>query len=867
VKNLENVYMIKFNLLLIPLLACTALQAKDDSIKIDEKYRQFMNNYCIDCHNAKKKKGKVRLDAEGFSFEIKTIKDADQWQHILNAVNAQEMPPEDETQPKAEEKLNFLEMLSDKLVDARAMLSDAGGKTLMRRLNRREYENTMKDLLGVQIDSSNLPNDQSGSSFDTDGGSLFMSSDQIEQYLTVARNGIHDSLIKTYMTKPEKLRIQPEVSANRSVKSKEQKYKKHYENALAYEKSKDPKKKFKDFKLIDQRDIGVAKSFYSRFHKSYKNYLINPLSKTGSLLSLWHPHRGDRMTIGSVNVKVPVKNTGKKNNQLKAPAKTKTKKKWLPNGLYKVRARVGLLPNANPDRAFLDVGFQNPDRSFKRAHTFHVTAPASKGQIVETVIEIANNRTLFFQEKQSEEAARFQYSSTRKKSGSGPTQAIWVDWIEWEGPINIKRPSIIEKIASKMKGKADDQTVKSLLSEFARRAFRGDQVSPAYFDRLLQIYKIERAEKKKPLEAIIEPMAIILASPGFIYISEPAKDKEVKELSQRELAIRLAYFLWSSPPDNELYNLAIQGKLKDDKTLYTQVNRMLKDKKAEQFYSSFAYQWLGMDRLHFFQFDHYRFPHFDDTMKSAAAEEVYKTIQTIVDENLSTEKLLKSDFVVINGMLANHYGIPNVKGDHFRKVKLPHDSVRGGLTGMAAIHAMGSDGKHTSPVERGAWVLRKILNQPPPPAPANVPQLNRLEGKKLTVRQMLKAHQEEPQCAHCHTKIDPIGFGLENFDPVGQWRTVDKLNKMKTKVDPSGQLYKGPSFKNYKELRDIFVTRVDNFNRGLIKNLLGYSLGRSIGFSDQDLIDELHQKMKKNNNSMRSLIHEIVKSKVFKTKK
>ena len=482
-------------------------------------------------------------------------------------------------------------------------------------------------------------------------------------------------------------------------------------------------------------------------------------------------------------------------------------------------------------------------------------------------MEVSSERTILFQEKQSEGAARSQYSRNQKRTGRGPDQTLWVDWIEWEGPLKQERPELILKIVKQLNNKTTDEQIKSLLAQFAQNAFRGDHVSEAYTERLLQIYKMEKTEKKKPLEAIIEPLAIILASPGFIYISEPSSDDQTKELSQRELAIRLSYFLWSSPPDQELYRLAESGKLKNDDVLYAQVNRMLKDKKSENFYSAFSYQWLGMERLHFFQFDTFSFPHFDDTLKAAAAKEVYHTIKTIVDENLSTDTLLKSDFVVINGMLATHYGIPNVSGNHFRKVKLAPNSPRGGLTGMAAILAMGSDGKHTSPVERGSWVLRKIMNQPPPPAPANVPQLNRLEGKKLTARQMLKAHQEEPQCAHCHIKIDPIGFGLENFDPVGKWRTVDKLNKLKTKVDPSGKIYKGPEFKSYQELRDIFASRLAPFNRGLISNLLGYSLGRSVGFSDQNLIDQLQANLKKNNNSLRSLIHSIVTSKEFKTKK
>jgi len=186
---------------------------------------------------------------------------------------------------------------------------------------------------------------------------------------------------------------------------------------------------------------------------------------------------------------------------------------------------------------------------------------------------------------------------------------------------------------------------------------------------------------------------------------------------------------------------------------------------------------------------------------------------------------------------------------------------------MAAILAMGSDGEETSPVERGAWVLRKILNNPPPPAPANVPQLSRIDDKKLSVKEKLKIHQEEPQCAHCHKRIDPLGFGLENFDAMGLWRTEEKLHKKKVKIETAGQLYKGESFKSYRDLKDIFVSKLDHFDHGLIEHMLSYSLGRPVGFSDQGLIEELQLKMKKTNHKIRPLIQGIVQSKFFRSKK
>ena len=827
------------------------------SVKIEDTHRKFFTDYCVECHNAKKKKGKVRFDEEAFSFEIKTIQDADHWQKILMAINAGEMPPEDEKQPTPEDKLVFLEMLSGKLVEARKVLSDAGGKITMRRLNRREYVNTIREVLGVEIDASDLPADESGSTFDTDGGSLFMSSDQIEQYLAIARVGVKKALFTEQLAKPLVNRYQPEIGASRFIKKKRDDYLKRKEFADAYEKSKDPKKKAKDFGLIDERDVDIANNFYNRFFHSYDAYLNNPLSKTGILMSLFHPKPHENFTIGSYEIKKYIEVNGKK--------KKKKVKKWYPEGLYKIRARVSRTKNANPERSFLDFGVLEKGNEFKRLNSFHITAPQDKPEIIEAEFYMGENRKFSFREKTNDGIARYKYSQARKKNGVGPGQAIWIDWIEWEGPFKKKQPYAIANIAKKLKSSSKEQVIE-LLSNFAKNSFRGVQPSAGYIEKLYNIYQAERKAKKVPLEAIIEPLSIILASPSFLYITEPSGEKKSKHLTQRELAIRLAYFLWSSPPDKELIRLANNYQLRGEE-LSKQVDRMLKDPKVINFYRSFTYQWLGMERLNFFQFDVYLHPQFDDTLKSSAAEEVYQTVKTVVDENLSSSLLLKSDFVVINGMLAVHYGIPNVVGDEFRKVKLDKSSKRGGLTGMAAILAMGSDGKHTSPVERGAWVLRKILNQPPPPAPANVPQLNRLEGKKLNVRQMLKAHQEEPQCAHCHKKIDPLGFGLENFNATGRWRTIDRLNKLKTKVDPSGSLYKGPEFKSYLQLRDILHSRVDSFNKGLITNLIGYALGRPAGFSDQPFIEDLQKKMKESNNSIRALIHDVVKSEAFKIKK
>jgi hypothetical protein len=278
-----------------------------------------------------------------------------------------------------------------------------------------------------------------------------------------------------------------------------------------------------------------------------------------------------------------------------------------------------------------------------------------------------------------------------------------------------------------------------------------------------------------------------------------------------------------------------------------------------------------MDRLDFFRFNNVLFPDFDESTKEAARVEVYETFAHVLRGNRSLRELLKADYAVVNGVLAQYYKLPGVVGDAFRVVPLPADSPRGGLLGMAAIHGMGSNGEHSSPIERGAWVLRKLLNDPPPPAPANVPQLSRLENKVLTTRERLVAHQEQPQCASCHRKIDPIGYGLENFDAAGQWRTEDSYERpgqrRKTwSIEPAGAFYKGPAFGSYHELRDLIHARTEDFSRGLSAALIQYALGRAFSFSDQDLLEGMVAEAKKQDFALRSFLLTLVGSEAFHSK-
>jgi hypothetical protein len=345
-------------------------------------------------------------------------------------------------------------------------------------------------------------------------------------------------------------------------------------------------------------------------------------------------------------------------------------------------------------------------------------------------------------------------------------------------------------------------------------------------------------------------------------------------LSNAELATRLSYFLWSAPPDAELR----KSDLSKPEVLAAQTNRLLDDPRSEGFLTAFVHQWLGLDRIDFFEVNRALYPRFDSGTKVAAKGEIHETIAHILKHNASLRDLLKSDYVVINRVLAHYYGLPGVKGEGYEKVSLPKNSPRGGLLGMAAIHFMGGNGERTSPVERGAWVLRKLLHDPPPPAPANVPAITRLAGKVLTTHERLLAHQEDPQCASCHRKIDPIGFGLENFDAAGQWRTEDSYTALdangkpdpKSKktwtIDSAAAFHKGPAFKDYFELRNIIASKSDAFARSFSEALIEFALGRPLGFRDEPLVDEMISQAGKKNLAMREFIQALVSSKEFHTK-
>jgi hypothetical protein len=359
----------------------------------------------------------------------------------------------------------------------------------------------------------------------------------------------------------------------------------------------------------------------------------------------------------------------------------------------------------------------------------------------------------------------------------------------------------------------------------------------------------------------------VLVSPHFLFRVEldPAEDDSdgIRTLNEYELATRISYFLWSSMPDDELFEHARQGTLRQQ--LDDQVQRMLADPKSEALVQNFALQWLGLRNLDMATPDDALFPTFDDSLRKAMRTETEMFFGNLIREDRSVLDLIDADYSFLNEPLARHYRIDGVKGAQFRRVSLG-GTPRGGVITQASVLTVTSNPTRTSPVKRGKWILDNILGEPPPDPPPNVPQLAEDEQAVLSgsLRERLELHRSKETCAVCHRKMDALGFALENFDAVGAWRTKDG----EFDIDPSGVLPGGQEFSGPSELKTILKTSdLESFARCLTEKMLTYALGRGLEYYDRCAVDRIRQALAKNDYKFSTLVLEIIKSDPFQKRR
>ncbi|MDB4561315.1 DUF1588 domain-containing protein [bacterium] len=825
-------------------------QTVNESLNLKENLQPFIKSYCMDCHGTDAQEGQVRFDQ--VSWQIDNNDTAQRWQDVLDQLNGGDMPPREAKQPSNGELAAVLEQLTKTLFKARRRLTDNGGEIRMRRLNKREYSNTIRSLFGFDVALDDIPDDGEIETFDTVGTEQYFTSMHLEAYLELGNRIAAEALkFNTQRRRDSKIsHTEPETRVNKNMRKK----------LADLDKKMAMKKAGKTWKEMGFKDEGEMEIIFRQWDSRAelpRRYLQYPLVESGV-------YNCDVAKWVSISQHIDIR------------------------GDYLIRIHGGVVGEPHELRSIVRLWDKNRIRG-----TLKLTGTTQKPATVSMTARQPMGRFQLganIRENVPENTINAMRGYVNKLEGSGertdPRAAIWIDWLEIEGPFYPEQRPDFEKILypnTETGGKSEllrrDDKALELIKQFAFEAFRHHTPEPDYLNELHKLFQSNRKKGLSYNEAITEVMGIIMASPGFLFLQEDSgernqatgtsptsakRSKSNTRLKNRELAIRLAYFLWSSPPDDELYAADLSNE-----TVYgVQVDRMLDDPRAKAFRDGFISQWAELDRYDAITVDKREHFHFNEGVQQDAKQEVREFFGVLIDENLPASNLIDSDFVVINSALAVHYGIdlPPTDNAEFQKVQLPPDSPRGGLLTQTAFLTAGSNGERSSPVIRGALVMEKLLHDKPAPPPPNVPELGAASKQPKTNREMVKLHQQQKVCSSCHRKMDAIGFGLENFDTIGRWRATEKVGRKSVAINPSSTLPDGSSFSTVQELKSVLLQHEDRLAEELVESMLGYALGRTIEFSDSDDVAAILSKLKTKSYGARSMIREIALSQLFRSR-
>lgn len=757
--------------------------ADPTTVAYEKDIKPLLATYCFECHGPKKQKGDLNLSTIGNDEAARQA--GKTWRGVFNQLRLREMPPEKSPQPTAAERERLMTGIA---ILKRPLGPPDPGRVTIRRLNRKEYDNTIRDLVGLDLKlAANFPSDDVGDGFDNIGDVLSLPPILFEKYLDAA-NKILDKAI-----------VDEQVSLKLAGEQLP---------ALI------------DGKPVEAKADGKSRTFTA---------------------------------IGEVYLDVA------------APA----------DGKYTLKIKAGAeQAGSEPARMLIKVGNE-------LAKEFKVTASKASPSAVTVTLSLvkgANHIAVCFANPFTETAAAASTppaparpssagASAKPVVGKPGTRALIVDLVELLGPPAPPPPESHKRIfftrPGPELGKRD--AARAIIERFATRAFR-QPVSRAKLDRLMNLFDLADKQGEAFNDAVRVALEGVLISPFFLYrleLEQPGKPSGSASsisapVGDWELASRLSYFLWASMPDDELFDLAKDGRLHDPATLDKQTRRMLQSPKARALVDTFAEQWLGLRSLDEHQPDPTEFPDFDKNLRKAIYDEPTMFFEAVMREDRSILDFIDSDYTFLNDRLAKHYGIADVSGPQMRRVKLS-DRNRGGVLSMASILTVTSGPTRTSPVRRGQWILEQILGDPAPPPPPGVkplPAPDKNAGVSRSLRQMMEQHRADPTCASCHQRMDPLGFGFENFDGIGRWREREGG----TPIDASGSLPGGKTFKGPVELKAMLLANKEAFARTLSQRLLTFALGRSLQDHDDDTIDRLVKAVERDNYRFSSLVTNIATS-------
>ena len=832
----------------VPAAAADEPKFVPDDAGFQKTVAPFLKQHCERCHGAKKAEGNLRTDQHLITnFTDATAKD--KWGEVLNALNSHEMPPEGEPQPDAKSLAAVTDWIAQQRLRAELIRRD--GQVVIRRLNREEYRNTIRDLTGVDFDPSGFPQDPPAGGFDNNGQALTMSPLQTELYLDAARKILDRALVEGDRPATIRWRFQPESGNNDS-------------NRVRYDGQN---------LIVNGGNNPVEGDFKVLHHDNWDKHL--------NAREFRVPRDGEYVVRVCAAGKIPDRNAvvesaraALEHRRKEQDAKNPNGKRWtaeqLENDLKHFETHR--MYDYGPPRLKL---IQTLGGQPKTMSEFDVAAPLAKPQEYEIrgwFTPAPCGLTIEYAYRIPRELENFWFQS----HDSFARPVLYVDWFEVEGPLyDAWPPTTHTRVLGKQTPTAANERAiaKETLQKFMRRAYRRP-VTADEVEQKLKLFDLVRAEAPSYVQAMKTPLIAVLNSPNFLYITEPATATKSRQLNDHELASRLSYFLWSSMPDEELFRLAETGKLRQPAELKKQVDRMLKDAKAEALVANFAGQWLGLREVGANPPAEDLYPQYDRHLEVSMVEESKAFFREILQHDLSAMNFVRSDFVTINERLARYYGIPDVRGDHFRKVTVPAGVHRGGVMTQASVLTITSNGTRTSPVKRGTWVMKNLLGTDPGLPVANAGDIApKVPGiDKATVRKRLEIHRELPQCARCHNKIDPLGFALENFNAAGEWRDREgfgykgRIGRDDPKIDASSKLPDGTEITGVDGLQAALMKKDELFLRCLTEKLTTYALGREISPLDEPFVKTTVTKLQQPPGTLRTLIHEIVTSPAFSEK-
>jgi hypothetical protein len=809
--------------------------ADDSEVTFERHVKPFVATYCVNCHGAAKQKGDRRFDR--LAGEIADDNELVDWQDMLDQLNLGEMPPKDARQPAVEERRRAIGWLTGKIEQFRRERKPVTGETVLRRLNAREYRNSVRDLLGLNMamfdPTAGFPRDQITEQLDNVGGTLVTSGHLLERYLAAAERVIDKVL--TPARQPQRqtwefrgnFRQQPEIDkVHGTVNGFSHITLYDVVGADKHEGAYGPILAFKQ---------GVP--FDGIYEIRFKAEAVNRL----------HPY--DPEFLGT-DANEPLRLGVVAGNILAGPL-------HKPQPIEPLLAEMDLADEARwyTARVWLDKGY-SPRFTFRNGL---MDARNLWARLLRKYPE---------QFPKPERGGIVEHRFNAIKYGKLPQ--IHIHEVEIEGPFYDQWPTAGQRAvlgddfeSVSETGELTQPQMREHLTRFASHAYR----RPARvdeIDRLMELIAGRRQTGRSALEAYRDGLAAVLCSPGFLYLEEPGE----RNLLPQALASRLSYFLWSSTPDQELMDLAASGKLREPGVLAEQTERMLSDAKSGALVEGFLDSWLKLrdlgsmppDRTKFNEYYHY-------DLGSAMRQETVLFTRHLIDNNLSVANFLDSDFAFVNKRLAMHYGISPPAGSGFAKVALG-DRRRGGLLGQASVLTVTANGIDTSPIVRGVWLLENILGTPPSPPPPDVEPLDPDVRGATTIREQLEKHRSVASCYDCHRKIDPPGFALENFDPIGGSRVKYEAGKdqQALKIDASGELSDGQKFADVVGLKKLLSGRTEQFARCLTEKLLAYSIGRTLEAADRPQVARIVAEAKAKGYGLKDLIVLVVSSEAFQAK-